>query len=166
MRLTASFAVVATLSAFFACGGESDEKAAPPSVVPHVFVGHVAGTETLVAIVESDEAVVAYTCGKGAQREAHTGWYFGVKEPVVGENLQLVNGPSGLRMRGALGQEGGSGVLTLADSSELAFTVEPARGDAGLFDYEDAATVVGFIRANDGTTDPVRVLTREGYRAP
>lgn len=152
MRVAASFASVLALGAFLACGGASDDAAPPPAVTPHVFVGHVAGTEALVAIVESDDAVVAYTCGKGASREAQTGWYFGVKQPTVGENLQLVNGPAGLRMRGSLTERGGSGVLTLADATELAFTVEPARGDAGLFDYEDATTVVGFIRSNDGAT--------------
>lgn len=121
-------------------------------MVPHVFVGHVDGSSTLVAIVESDETVVAYTCGVGDKLATHTGWYFGVKAGAVGENVQVVNANSGLRLRGSLTTEGGSGVLTLADKTELPFSVEPARGDAGLFDFEDAANLVGFIRANDGRT--------------
>lgn len=140
------------LGALAACGEDSDEPAPPPATIPHVFVGHVAGAKALVAIVESDESVVAYTCGQDDARPTHTGWYFGFKQAALGDNVQLVNGPAGLRLRAALGPGGGSGVMTLADGSERTFTVEPARGDAGLFDFEDASQFVGFIRTNDGAT--------------
>jgi len=146
------FGLVVIMGAAAACARDNEGGASAPPITPHVFVGHVAGSSALVAIVESDETLVAYTCGIGDALPTHTGWYFGVKQGAIGENIQLVNGPSGLRMRGSLDGAGGSGVLTLADASEVPFTVEPARGDAGLYDYEDAADLVGFIRANDGTT--------------
>lgn len=148
----ASFASVLLLGAVAACGEDSDEAAPPPAVIPHVFVGHIEGAKALVALVDGEEGVVAYTCGQDDDREAHTGWYFGVKEPAAADNVQLVNGSLGLKMRATLGANGGSGVVTLADGVEKKFSVELARGDAGLFDFEDASQWVGFIRANDGAT--------------
>lgn len=150
MRSVSSLFALLFVGALVSC--DSDDPAPPQAVIPHVFVGHVDGSSALVAIVESDEAVVAYTCGLGDERPTHTGWFTGIKQGAVGENVQLVNGPSGYNIRAALTSEGGAGVLTLADGVELGFRVEPARGDAGLYDYEDASTVVGFIRANDGAT--------------
>jgi hypothetical protein len=152
MRLLPCWAGVVVAIAFSAaCSTEGNAVPLPP-VTPHVFVGHVAGSSALIALVESDDVVIAYTCGIGDKLRTHTGWYYGVKQGVIGENIQVVNGPSGLRLRGSLDAFGGAGVLTLADASEVAFTVEPARGEAGLFDYEDAGDFVGFIRANDGST--------------
>ena len=98
----------------------------------------------------------------GANLATHTGWYFGIKQGLEPDNVQLVNGPTGLRMRGSLGPSGGSGTLTLADGSSVAFDVEPARGDAGLYDFEDAANLVGFIRANDGMTAGSSILRVAG----
>jgi hypothetical protein len=150
----ASFVAVLFLGALIACDsdGTAVELPSPATVVPHVYVGHLGGSSALVAIVENEDTVIAYTCGIGDKRPTFTGWYYGVKQGALGDNLQLVNGPSGLRMRGSLLTTGGSGVVTLADGSEHTFTVEPARGNAGLYDYEDAATLLGFIRANDGVT--------------
>jgi hypothetical protein len=150
MRRGLALGLFIALTSAVACG--SDDAPGPEVVTPHVFVGHVAGSEALVALVESEDSVVGYTCGIGGNLATHTGWYFGVKAGPVGENIQLVNQTNGLRLRGTLGVAGGSGVLTLADNREVDFTVEPARGEAGLYDYEDAANLVGFIRANDGAT--------------
>jgi|GEM_PF-1997385 len=150
MRRLVTFATLLGVAAVFSCSRGSDEPAPLPPVIPHVFVGHVTGSNALVAIVESDEAVVAYTCGVGGELATHTGWYFGVRDPSRGSAVELVNGPSGLRLRADVGVGGGTGVLTLADAREVPFTVEPARGEAGLYDYEDQANLVGFIRANDG----------------
>lgn len=162
MRSLASLSAVLFLGVVAACGAESDEAAPAPQTTPHVFVGRVSGSKALVAIVESEETVIAYTCGQGDDRLTHTGWYFGVKQGVPGDNVQLVNGPAGLAIRASLGSGGGSGVLKLADGVERAFTVEPARGDAGLFDYEDAAQFVGFIRTNDGDTAGSTTLRLSG----
>ena len=119
MRLVSSFGAVLLLSSFVACASDSEQPPPSQAVIPHVFVGHVAGSRALVAIVESEESVVAYTCGIGDDRLTHTGWYYGVKQPVLGDNVQLVNGPAGLRIRASLSTVGGSGVLTLADASTL-----------------------------------------------
>lgn len=158
LALALRFGLVVALGCAAACSSEANEPEAPVRITPHVFVGHIAGSQALVAIVESDETVVAYTCGVGDKLATHTGWYFGIKRNDVGQNIELVNGPSGLRMRGELTPLGGSGTLTLADASEVAFTVEPARGEAGLYDYEDSANLVGFIRDNDGQTAGNSVL--------
>lgn len=147
-----AFLGVLFLGALAACSEDSDEPAPPPPVKPHVFVGHIEGSNALIAIVESDENVVAYTCGRDEDRATHTGWYYGVKQYGAGDNVQAVNGTLGLKLRAGISPSGGSGSVTLADGTEKRFTVEPARGDAGLFDFEDASQLLGFIRANDGAT--------------
>lgn len=136
----------------FACS--DDAKPTPPPVAavsqeitPHVFVGKIGTTGALIALVESEDTLVGYTCGVDDSFATHTGWYFGTRK---GAGVALVNANNGLRVDGELAEGGGSGTLTLADGTQVPWTVEPARGEAGLYDYEDAANLVGFIRANDG----------------
>src|SRR5687767_12759424 len=123
MRRPLALGLLIAVSCAAACGSD-DDTGGSNIVTPHVYVGHVAGSEALIALVEDEDSVVGYTCGTGDNLATHTGWYFGVKQNVEGENVQLVNQTNGLRLRGSLGIEGGSGVLTLADSREVAFTVE------------------------------------------
>ena len=63
MRLAHSFALVLALGCAAACSSEGSGVSPAPRITPHVFVGHIAGSQALVAIVESDETVVAYSCG-------------------------------------------------------------------------------------------------------
>lgn len=121
--------------------------AATGAVVPHVFVGKMDGA--LIALVESETSIVAYTCGQGEAFGSRTGWYLGVRS---GLDVGLVNANNGLRLQGNLSESGGSGTLVSPDGAETAWTVEPAREGAGLFDFEDAENLVGFIRTNDGET--------------
>src|SRR5690349_10115876 len=146
---------IVVLALFVAClpaCRSFDEDTPSLYVTPHVFVGHAENNQALVAIVEGEDSVVAYSCGIGASFGTHTGWYLGARFPEANGAIEAVNGPAGLRLKANIDAAGGSGTLTLADGKEVRFDVEPARGNAGLYDYEDAAQFVGFIRANDGST--------------
>lgn len=142
-------------SAFFLClallgcdDGTTDSRSIELAK-PDVFVGAVEDDEGLIAIVKSDGHLVAYACGFEDNLKTHTGWFFGLSED---EQLQLVNANNNLRIDGTLDDAGGSGTLTLADGRTLNWTAEPARGRAGLYDFEDDAKLVGFIRDNQGRT--------------
>lgn len=59
MRLLQSLRLIVAFGAIVACNSDSGDTVLVPPVQPHVFVGHVAGSQALVAIVESDDNVVA-----------------------------------------------------------------------------------------------------------
>ncbi len=136
--------------------GTADTAISTGGGAARTFVGRTKGGEALVAVVEGPEGVVGYTCGVGESFGTHTGWYSGVRAGDA--EIQAVNGPSDLRMRLVLDVSGGSGAMRLPDGREVAFDVEPARGAAGLFDYEDAGRFVGLVRTNDGQTAGNSVL--------
>jgi len=147
-----SFPLIVALAGGVACtASDSTESCVAESIAsPNVFVGKTAGGEALVSLVHDGSSVMAYVCGVGDRLKTHTGWFAGVASGDGGEAIEASNGTLGLALRAQLAGEAGSGTLTLADGTELAFTVEAARGGAGLFEYEDSGNLVGLIRTNQG----------------
>lgn len=142
-------------SLLLACGDTSSDPRTIELANSNVFVGTVGADEGLIAIVKGDGHLVAYACGFEDNFSTHTGWFFGLRDE---NNLQLVNSNNNLRVEGTLDDEEASGTLTLADGRIVNWTAEPARGQAGLFDFEDDAQLIGFIRDNDGRTAGNSVL--------
>ena len=142
-------------SLLLACGDTTSDPRTIELANSNVFVGTVGADEGLIAIVKGDEHLVAYACGFEDNLATHTGWFFGLRSS---DDIQLVNANNNLRVDGTLDDAGGSGTLTLTDGRTVAWAAEAARGEAGLFDFEDDAQLIGFIRDNDGRTAGNSVL--------
>lgn len=131
------------------CGDDSSTNTTSVELRENVFVGATQDGSALVALVRGDDTWVAYTCGTGDNLPTHTSWYSGLR--AEGQ-IQLVSANSGLRVEGDVADDSGQGTLTLADGRVLNWTVERAKDRSGLYEYEDASKLVGFIRDNTGRT--------------
>lgn len=98
------------------------------------YVGKVQGSQAFIALVRSENKLIAYVCDGKEQVQ----WFRG----AVGPNGALeVRTEAGWRLLGALSAEGVKGTVTFADGKTLEYSATPATGEAGLYRYE--ATVDG-----------------------
>ncbi|MDP3274685.1 MAG: hypothetical protein Q8Q09_05775 [Deltaproteobacteria bacterium] len=130
---------------------------------PPVYVGHIEGSDALIAIVADEGTLVAYTCGGTRSWETHTGWFHPVL-PVDGlsgatQTIPVTRSARGLQLTGSIEPTSASGTLQLSDGATVpwrAQRADPSRG-AGFFTISDGGELSGLIVANDGAVAGVRV---------
>jgi hypothetical protein len=148
------------------CAPEPEAPAAPGD---GVYVGHVAGSDALVAVVARGGAVVAYTCGGPASLATHTGWFHPVDDPAgASATIPRARSAGGLELTGAFTTTAASGTLRLRDGRTTAWRAERAdpRTGAGFFTRGNGGELAGLIVANDGAMAGDRVATDgDGARA-
>jgi hypothetical protein len=137
-----------------ACGSSDAPVMTPPVPVtgPRTYVGKVSGADALIALVVDQQAVVAYTCGRGEALATHTGWFFTEAEGTAAERpFHAAESAGGLTLTGVLGATTASGTLTLASGTQAGFSAELARPDstAGLYQADGAESLSGLIVTND-----------------
>jgi hypothetical protein len=114
-------------------------------------VGRIAGTNAFVGVVVRGESVTAYVCdGRKLAR-----WFQG----SVKDGRAVLRSASGGRLELELGRDA-RGVLRLPGRRALSFVAVAARGRAGLFRADRAASarsgrparvLTGWVRLNDGS---------------
>ena len=131
-----------------ACGG--DPSVTPPPSGGSVYVGAVAGTDALVAIVIDGARVSAYSCGGEDTWQLLTAWFEG--DVAVGGDLHLV-GEWGIVLSATREGAAWRGTLTTSDET-FDFTAEPAdpSGPAGLYVLATATRDAGLIVSNELAT--------------
>lgn len=160
--MTARILVLTTLALLVACG-------APPTgttPTPHadgVYVGAIADSDALIAIVIEGNDVAAYTCGGEDTWEHLTSWYSGT---LTNGQIDQITGTTGWRLEATHGNGHWNGTITRLDQT-LTFTAEPATPDtaAGLYVLDTASREAGLIIDNDLTTAGVYYGKTSGARS-
>lgn len=116
---------------------------------PQVFVGEIAGSDALIALVVQDGSLVAYACGGPNSWGSHTGWFYG---SVGAGQINPTTAPNGHRLEGRLDGQTASGSFTLPDGNTLRWSAERARpaSGAGLYSHEQDGQLTGLIVTNTG----------------
>jgi len=129
-----------------------------------VYVGSVAGTDALVALVVEGTRVTAYTCGGEDGWQALTAWLDG--ELLEGRRVALGDG-WGLELTGELADGAWSGTLVV-QHRRFAWQATPVPADhpAGLYRLASTTREAGLIVAHDLTTAGVYYGTTSGKTAP
>lgn len=147
-KMSAAVAMFA-LAVLAACGGRSTTtKVGSAEGEPaRTLVGRVDGTDAFVAVLVGTKTVQAYVCdGAGIAGWLHGSVHDGVAAAVADQAPQLLTAD--------VTDTASSGRITLPDGSTHPFTLEAAKGDAGLFRLEKTVRGVdyvgGWIRLNDG----------------
>jgi hypothetical protein len=145
----------------------------PPAMGAPTYVGKISGADALIALVVDQDAVVAYSCGRGDALATHTGWFFTELEGQGDERpLRASESASGLMLTGTVSSTLARGTLKLASGAELPFTAEPARPGttAGLYQRDGAEALSGLIVTNDleaaGNTRIAPALTTTAVSTP
>lgn len=122
---------------------------ASPDTGPQVFVGEIAGSDALIALVVQDGNLVAYACGGPNSWGSHTGWFYG---SVGAGQINPTIAPNGHRLEGRLDGQTASGSFTLPDGNTLRWSAERARpgSGAGLYSHEQDGQLTGLIVTNTG----------------
>jgi hypothetical protein len=116
---------------------------------PRVYVGEIAGSDALIALVVQDGQLAAYACGGPNTWGSHTGWFFGT---LSGSEINPTTAPNGHRLEGRLSGSSASGSFTLPDGTSLSWTAQEARPGtgAGLYAHEEDGQRTGLIVTNEG----------------
>lgn len=132
------------LALLVGCGNRSS-----PDTGPQVFVGEIAGSDALIALVVQDGNLVAYACGGPNSWGSHTGWFYG---SVGAGQINPTTAPNGHRLEGRLDGQTASGSFTLPDGNTLRWSAERARpgSGAGLYSHEQDGQLTGLIVTNTG----------------
>ena len=147
-----------------ACG--SGDPAAPrdpsPTAVP-TFVGAIADSDALIAVLVDGAWMTVYTCGGEDSWETHTGWFYGRPE---GSSFDLEYG--GLQVEGHFGEDRAWGTLTLVDGTALEFDAPRAEPDtaAGIYHHHAPGDRTGLIVTNELSATGVRYRYDAGESAP
>lgn len=133
------------LALLVGCGN----RPANPDTGPQVFVGEIAGSDALIALVVQDGNLVAYACGGPNSWGSHTGWFYG---SVGAGQINPTTAPNGHRLEGRLDGQTASGSFTLPDGNTLRWSAERARpgSGAGLYSHEQDGQLTGLIVTNTG----------------
>lgn len=112
------------------------------------FVGRLAGTDVLVAIVTDGDQVLAYA----SDGDQTAKWY----EGSIGGGEITLDSPAGdSTLTLTLDDAGGSGQIALADGQTASFDVAPAEGQSGLYVatkvVDDAKYLGCWVVLPDGT---------------
>ncbi|HYE79498.1 MAG TPA: hypothetical protein VEI97_16045, partial [bacterium] len=115
-----------------ACSGGSDD---PAPRVAGQFVGRVASSDALIAVVTNGIDVRAYVCdGTPTEELTIAEWFRGTKST---ESVTLQSTDSDAQIAITFAQSGATGTVTLPDARVLSFTTSVATGDAGFWLYKD-----------------------------
>lgn len=116
---------------------------------PRVYVGEIAGSDALIALVVQDGQLAGYACGGPNTWGSHTGWFFGT---LSGSEINPTTAPNGHRLEGRLSGSSASGSFTLPDGTSLSWTAQEARPGtgAGLYAHEEDGQRTGLIVTNEG----------------
>lgn len=116
---------------------------------PRVYVGEIAGSDALIALVVQDGQLAGYACGGPNTWGSHTGWFFGT---LSGSEINPTTAPNGHRLEGRLSGSSASGSFTLPDGTSLSWTAQEARPGtgAGLYTHEEDGQRTGLIVTNEG----------------
>lgn len=119
------------------------------SLGPRVFVGEIAGSDALIALVVQNDQLVAYACGGPNTWGSHTGWFSGT---LSAGQINPTTAPNGHRLEGRLNGSSASGNFTLPDGTSLNWTAQEARPGtgAGLYGHEEDGQRTGLIVTNEG----------------
>ncbi len=134
------------LTLFGGCGSRSSTT---QPLGPQVFVGEIAGSDALIALVVQDGQLVAYSCGGPNTWGSHTGWFYG---NLSAGQISPTTAPNGHRLEGRLSGSSASGSFTLPDGTTLSWTAQEARPDsgAGLYSHQQDGQLTGLIVTNQG----------------
>jgi hypothetical protein len=105
------------------CGSPPSQHS--PNALKGNFVGRVSGSNAFLALTTSDNKASAYACDGQTLAE----WFSG--EVRQGAFTDASKG--GAVLQATITREGVEGTLTLPGGQPLAFHLEPATGDAGLY---------------------------------
>lgn len=160
--MTTRILALTTLALLVACG-------APPTgtaPTPHadgVYVGAIADSDALIAIVIEGNDVAAYTCGGEDTWEHLTGWYTGT---VNDGRIDDAVGTTGWRLEATRTGNRWNGSLTRLDQT-FSFSAEPAAPGtaAGLYVLDTASREAGLIIDNDLNTAGVYYGKDSGARS-
>jgi len=135
-----------TLALLAGCGSRGGPEEPAGS---QVFVGEIAGSDALIALVVQDGQLVAYACGGPNTWGSHTGWFYG---SVNAGQIGPTTAPNGHRLEGRLSGSSASGSFTLPDGTTLSWTAQQARPEtgAGLYSHEQDGQLTGLIVTNEG----------------
>ncbi len=157
-QLIATLVALALAAAGCGSSESSDERAATPSagaaaVVSSPFVGQVASSDALVAVVVEDGKAWAYVCDGTAAKEGKVAAY--LTGSVEGSKV-VADSDEGVRIDATISGDEVSGEVVLKDGTIKTFVAEKASGEAGWFTASEAGTASvelgSWIRTNDGTT--------------
>lgn len=120
-----------------------------PDTGAQVFVGEIAGSDVLIALVVEGGNLVAYACGGAGYWGSHTGWFYG---SVSAGQIGPTTSPRGHRLEGSLDGASASGTFTLPDGNTLRWSAQRARPGtgAGLYSREQDGQLTGLIVTNEG----------------
>lgn len=117
------------------------------------WVGPVAGTDALVALVADGGRVLAFVCGGAVTHGTHSGWWAGA---LTHDRFQLTAaetsyGATARRLTGGRAGQGFAGTLVTEDGRSWPWTATPAGGEtSGLFLRLDPAGTTAAILGDDG----------------
>ena len=166
--------VMALLAACLLSGGRTGTVptrvlAGPAHSVPSgVFVGRVADTDAFVAVVMKERDVVAYVCDGSEAGVSLWGWFAG---ELVDDHTTLVSTTGmALLLDGSGATPTGAVIPTHSKGgTPLAFTTEPATGNAGLWRaqgiVDDIPVLAGWVVLNDGQQRGALVARGLGFPA-
>jgi hypothetical protein len=148
-----ALASAAALGGGAGCAGvESVDPVSAP-----VYVGNVAGTDALLAVVVDGEEVVAYVCGGPSSFETHSRWF---RAPVGDTRERAINLENdGLSLVGSLEGSVARGELREPDGTIRSWTAAALHGGlAGLYAAEDEGCMTGVIvgESEDGADPPAQ----------
>ncbi len=134
-----------------------------------VFVGKIANTDALIALVINEDGMVVYTCGGENTWQSHTAWFYPVFDAPLSSSGTIPNtaNAKGLEVAGNFDGETAVGTLKLEDGSSLTWAakrVNPNSG-AGLYTQTEDGNLGGLIVDNDGVSQGTfGVGTADGNR--
>jgi len=154
--------IVAVVSALLAgCGGDNDDEDRPERPVDGTFVGKVAGTDALVAVVAAPPQrgrdrrdVTVYVSDGERVSESLTG--------SVEANSFRARSPDGAEVEGKLSRGGATGTVQLPDDEASQFHATRATAAAGLYDL----TVSSRGRLSGASASGVGLESSSTLRAP
>ena len=123
------------------------------AIAGETFVGTAdENPDLFVAVVTDGDRVTAFACdGKG---DLSVLWVWGWFDGTVEEGRTGLVSTNGLLLQLEPGEDGWTGVLVTRDNERLAFELEPATEDAGLYRYqgewEGARVLAGWVFLNSG----------------
>ncbi len=134
-----------------------------PDTGPQVFVGEIAGSDALIALVVEQGRFLAYSCGGPDSWQQLTGWFEG---ELQGGSLPATTGSYGLVLKASSSGTGWSGTLE-AEGQTRSFSLALARPDspAGLYILDNEAREAGLIIANNLKTAGVYYGKQSGVTA-
>ena len=133
----------------------------PPSTATSgVYVGRIADSDALIAIVVEDDGFAAYTCGGEDSWQLLTGWYSGT---MTAGQIDGLSGTTGWHLNATRRDDRWSGTVTRLDQS-FSFSAEPAAPGtaAGLYLLDTSTREAGLIIDNDLNTAGVYYGKRSG----